>query len=108
VNWKLRWKNLRNQFQHQKIFTKLRVIEENTMYNEKLIAIAKRAAWTFIQAFLAVFIANVTEGQAASEVPWGHIFEVALVAGILSVAKSFAVGIPEAAQVELREVDEDE
>ena len=65
------------------------------MDKEKVLAILKRAAWTFLQAFLAIFIANVHEGQAASEVAWAHVFEVALVAGLLSVAKSFVVGIPE-------------
>ena len=65
------------------------------MDKEKVLAILKRAAWTFLQAFLAIFIANVHEGQAASEVAWTHIFEVALVAGLLSVAKSFVVGVPE-------------
>jgi hypothetical protein len=65
------------------------------MDKEKVLAILKRAAWTFLQAFLAIFIANVHEGQAASEVAWRHIFEVALVAGLLSVAKSFVIGIPE-------------
>ena len=65
------------------------------MDKEKVLAIAKRAAWTFLQAFLAVFIAHVTEGQAASEVAWKNIFEIAFVAGILSVAKSFVIGIPE-------------
>ena len=77
------------------------------MDNEKLLAIAKRAAWTFLQAFMAVFIANVTEGQAASEVAWGHIFEVAVVAGVLSVCKSFVVGVPES-KVELKEISNDE
>lgn len=66
------------------------------MDKEKVLAILKRAAWTFLQAFLAVFVANVTEGTPASEVAWHHIFEVALVAGMLSVAKSWLVGVPEA------------
>ena len=70
------------------------------MDKEKILAIAKRAAWTFIQAFLAVFVASVTEGTPFSEVPWGHIFEVAVVAGLLSVAKSWLVGIPESPKVE--------
>lgn len=65
------------------------------MDKEKVLAILKRAAWTFLQAFLAVFVANVTEGTPASEVAWGHIFEVAIVAGMLSVAKSWLVGVPE-------------
>lgn len=65
------------------------------MDKEKVLAIAKRAAWTFLQAFLAVFVASVTEGTPASEVPWGHIIEVAVVAGMLSVAKSWLIGVPE-------------
>lgn len=76
------------------------------MEKDKLLAIAKRAAWTFIQAFLAVFVASVTEGTPFSEVPWGHIFEVAVVAGMLSVAKSWLVGIPEA--VKVKEVESEE
>lgn len=72
------------------------------MDNEKLMAIAKRAAWTFLQAFLAVFVASVTEGTPFSEVPWGHIFEVAVVAGMLSVAKSWLVGIPEGGNEAIR------
>ena len=63
--------------------------------NDKLVAIAKRAAWTFVQAFLAVFVANVTSGMAFADVDWVKIFEVGVVAGLLSVAKSFLVGIPE-------------
>jgi len=94
------------------------------MDKEKVLAIAKRAAWTFFQAFLAVFIANVTSGMAFADVNWGHLFEVATVAGALSVAKSFMVGVPEVPSVdihdddgndnqdkpepELKEIDEDE
>lgn len=66
------------------------------MNNEKVLAIIKRAAWTFLQAFLAILIANITSGMAFSEVNWQHIFDVGVVAGILSVAKSWFVGIPEA------------
>lgn len=78
------------------------------MEKDKLLAIAKRAAWTFIQAFLAVIVANVTEGTPFSEVPWRHILDVALVAGILSVAKSFMIGIPEQpAKVELKEIEDE-
>lgn len=78
------------------------------MEKDKLLAIAKRAAWTFIQAFLAVIVANVTEGTPFSEVPWQHILDVALVAGILSVAKSFMIGIPEQpAKVELKEIEDE-
>ena len=65
------------------------------MDKEKVLAIFKRAAWTFLQAFLAVFVANVAEGTPFSEVSWGYIFEVAIVAGMLSVAKSWLVGVPE-------------
>lgn len=66
------------------------------MNNEKVLAILKRAAWTFLQAFLAILIANITSGMAFSEVNWQHIFDVGVVAGILSVAKSWFVGVPEA------------
>lgn len=69
------------------------------MDKEKWLAVLKRAAWTFLQAFLAVFVANVTEGTPFSEVAWGHIFEVAIVAGMLSVAKSWLIGMPESPKV---------
>ena len=65
------------------------------MDKEKVLAILKRAAWTFLQAFLAVFVASVTEGTPFSEVPCGHSLEVAVVAVMLSVAKSWLVGVPE-------------
>ena len=65
------------------------------MDKEKLIAIAKRAGWTFLQAFLATFLASVREGQAFSEVNWKMIFEVGIVSGLISVAKSWFVGVPE-------------
>jgi hypothetical protein len=78
------------------------------MDKEKVLAIAKRAAWTFFQAFLAVFIANVTSGMAFADVDWGHLFEVATVAGALSVAKSFMVGVPEVPSVDIHDDDNDD
>lgn len=65
------------------------------MTNEKLKAFAKRAIWTFLQAFLAVLIAKIPEGSSFSAISWNEIFEVAFVAGLLSVAKSLVVGVPE-------------
>ncbi len=68
------------------------------MTTEKLKAFAKRALWTFLQAFLAVVIAKVPEGSSFSTIGWSDIFEVAMVAGILSVAKSLVIGVPEVNQ----------
>lgn len=65
------------------------------MTKEKFRALAKRALWTFLQAFLAVVIAKVPEGSSFSAIGWKDILEVAFVAGILSVCKSALVGVPE-------------
>ena len=65
------------------------------MDKEKVLAIAKRAAWTFLQAFLATFVASVHEGQTFGEVNWKLITEIAFMAGLISVAKSWIVGVPE-------------
>ena len=65
------------------------------MTNDKIKAFLKRAIWTFLQAFLAVVIARIPEGSSFSTISWQEIFEVAFVAGLLSVAKSLVVGVPE-------------
>ncbi len=68
------------------------------MTNDKLKAFLKRALWTFLQAFLAVVIAKVPEGSSFSAISWVDVIEVAFVAGLLSVAKSLLVGVPEVNQ----------
>ena len=65
------------------------------MDKEKVKAWLNRALWTFLQAFLAVLIAKVPEGSSFTNVSWIDILEVAIVAGVLSVAKSVLVGVPE-------------
>lgn len=66
------------------------------MNKEEWIAFLRRALWTFAQAFCAVLITKIPEGSAFNQVGWMDILQVAFVAGILSVAKSFLVGVPEA------------
>ena len=65
------------------------------MDKEKVKAFLNRALWTFLQAFLAVLIAKIPEGSSFSSIGWMDVLEVAVVAGILSVAKSMLVGVPE-------------
>lgn len=62
---------------------------------EKLIAALKRAAWTALQAGIAVAITMIPEGVGVEGVDWLHIASVVAVATILSFLKSVAVGMPE-------------
>ena len=75
------------------------------MDKEKVKAWLNRALWTFLQAFLAVLIAKVPEGSSFTNVSWVDILEVAIVAGVLSVAKSVLVGVPEGSVVGTLSID---
>ena len=65
------------------------------MNKEELAAFFRRALWTFLQAFAAVLIAKIPEGSTFNSINWIDIFQVAFLAGILSLAKSVLVGVPE-------------
>ena len=58
---------------------------------EFVVAMLIRAVWTMAETALGMF----TVGAALSEVQWLHIASVSAVAGIYSVIKSLAVGLPE-------------
>lgn len=58
---------------------------------EFIIAMLIRAIWTMAETALGMF----TVGAALSEVQWLHIASVSAVAGIYSIIKSLAVGLPE-------------
>ena len=62
---------------------------------EFLIALVIRAVWTMAETALGM----ITVGAAFSEVAWGHVASVTLVAGIYSCIKSLAVGLPEIAPI---------
>ena len=55
------------------------------------IALVIRAIWTMAETALGM----LTVGAALSEVQWAHIASVTVVAGIYSMIKSLAVGLPE-------------
>lgn len=54
-------------------------------------ALLVRAVWTMAETALGM----ITVGAAVSEVEWVHIASVTAVAGIYSMIKSLAVGLPE-------------
>lgn len=58
---------------------------------EFIVAMLIRAVWTMAETALGMF----TVGAALSEVQWLHIASVSAVAGIYSIIKSLAVGLPE-------------
>lgn len=58
---------------------------------EFIVAMLIRAVWTMAETALGM----VTVGAALSEVQWVHIASVSAVAGIYSIIKSLAVGLPE-------------
>lgn len=58
---------------------------------EFFIAMIIRAVWTMAETALGM----ITVGAAVSEVEWVHVASVALVAGVYSILKSLAVGLPE-------------
>lgn len=59
---------------------------------EWFIAAGKRALHTMAQTALGF----ITVGAAISDVNWGMMASVSFVAGVVSIFKSIAVGIPEA------------
>lgn len=58
---------------------------------EFIVAMLIRAVWTMAETALGM----LTVGAALSEVQWVHIASVSAVAGIYSIIKSLAVGLPE-------------
>lgn len=56
-------------------------------------ALIIRAIWTMAEAALSM----ITIGATVTEVQWGHILSVSLVAGVYSVLKSVVTGLPEVA-----------
>lgn len=58
---------------------------------EFIVAMFIRAVWTMAETALGM----ITVGAAFSEVQWVHIASVSVVAGIYSILKSLAVGLPE-------------
>lgn len=54
-------------------------------------ALIIRAIWTMAEVALSM----ITVGATISEIQWGHIVSVAVVAGVASVLKSIVVGLPE-------------
>ncbi len=58
---------------------------------EFIVAMLIRAVWTMAETALGM----ITVGAAMSEVQWVHIASVSAVAGVYSVLKSLAVGLPE-------------
>ena len=61
-----------------------------------------RAIWTMAETALGM----ITVGAAFSEVQWAHIASVTVVAGIYSMIKSLAVGLPEIMPKDVGEEDE--
>lgn len=66
------------------------------MNGEFLMAVLKRALWTFCESLLAV----IPVGVGIEEVSWLHVLSVAVMAAILSALKSIATGLPEAKSIE--------
>ena len=58
---------------------------------EWFIAAGKRALHTMAQTALGF----ITVGAAISDVNWGMMASVSFVAGVVSILKSIAVGVPE-------------
>ena len=63
---------------------------------EFFVAILKRAAWTFIEVVPAAALTAIGSATTIGEVDWKTVASTALLAGIISVLKSFAIGVPEA------------
>lgn len=57
------------------------------------IALLIRAIWTMAETALGM----ITVGATLTEINWVNVASVSAVAGIYSVVKSFAVGLPEIA-----------
>ena len=60
---------------------------------EFVTALIIRAIWTMAEVALSM----ITVGATISEISWGHIASVAVVAGVASILKSIVVGLPEVA-----------
>lgn len=58
---------------------------------EFIVAMLIRALWTMAETALGM----ITVGATITEVAWGHVASVAAVAGVYSIIKSLAVGLPE-------------
>lgn len=69
---------------------------------EFVVAMLIRAVWTMAETALGM----LTVGAALSEVQWVHIASVSAVAGVYSVLKSLAVGLPEILPKEIDEPKE--
>ena len=64
-----------------------------TKFTQEFIkAMLIRALWTMAQTGLSM----ISIGAAISDINWGHTVSVMLVAGLYSILKSIAVGVPEA------------
>lgn len=61
------------------------------MSKEFIIALAKRALYTFAEVALSM----LTVGQAFTDVNWLHVLSVSGVAAIISILKGILVGLPE-------------
>lgn len=62
------------------------------MYSKTFwIGLAERSLWTFVQAFVGVFVALVGAGGVTSfaDVDWALILQSGLIAGLVAVAKGF-------------------
>lgn len=68
-----------------------------------LVATGKRALHTMAQTAGGF----ITVGMCISEVNWGMMVSVSLVAGVVSIFKSIAVGVPEVPGT-VKEIMEDE
>lgn len=69
---------------------------------EWFIAAGKRALHTMAQTALGF----ITVGAAISDVNWKMMASVSFVAGVVSIFKSIAVGIPEVSQGPEKETEE--
>lgn len=61
-----------------------------------LYAIGKRALWTFVEVVPAAALTAIGSAQTMGEVDWKTVASTALLAGVISVLKSLAIGVPEA------------
>ena len=59
-------------------------------------AASVRALWTLVEVMASSAIAAIGSATTMSEVDWKYVGSVAILAGIISILKSLAVGMPEA------------
>jgi len=64
--------------------------------SEFIKAILKRALWTFVEVVPAAALTAIGSATTLGEVDWKTVASTAILAGIISVLKSFAIGVPEA------------